>query len=1081
MNGIRPPERRQLTVMLCDLVGWSALSQRLDAEELAEVVQAYRRRCTELVTRHGGMVAQYVGDGILVYFGYPRAHEDDAERAIRAALGMVAMERSTPDIAGLSVHVAIATGSVVVGNLSGDAAAPGGIADPQGREGISAVGGALNLAARLLDLAETGRVVVSEQTQRLARGVFEYKDLGRHELKGYDGQVGAWQVIRESSVRSRFHALRAHALTPLVGRQAELRELRQLWQSVQAGEGKALLLSAEPGVGKSRLAEEVASRIVGRPCLRLWFYCSPHLQSTPLAPLVRQLRFAAGFTDTDDDDSKLRRLVRLLPHAVRNGGETVSLLASLLSVPYEGTYGALDMSPQRQKHRLFEALMHLLEALASRRPVLLVAEDLHWIDPSSDELIGILIDRLKRLPVLALLTARPEFQSHWDDRAHLLHMQLSPLGRTESIAMIGLLCGDRQVPEATVGEIADRTDGLPLFIEDLTRDVLETAALREAASGAPEQRQRMPFAIPTSLTDALMSRLDRLESAKTVAQTGAVIGREFSYELLARVTELPEEQLKEELYRLVSAGLLISRRSSAVLTYAFKHALLRDAAYASLLSKRQVALHARVAKILAEAFPEVGESQPELLAYHFQGAKDVDNAVAYLVKSAKLSARRSGFVEAIAQLERALELLATQPWSPAGLRRELRVHLALGGVNTQFRGFSSAQCGGAFNRALELCRELGDAPEIFSVLSGVGSYEITRANFGKCRSLADECLERAARQAARPPFVMGHLLRGGTLFLTGEFAAARAELEEAIALYGQDRTPGRGEQVLYVQDQKSTGLCYLALTLTVLGYPDSGLRAAESGLTHSESLGGRHTINYSLCYLAAALHFRRDPQEALRRATQSLELAREQGFATWVGISQIIRGGALVSNGQCEAGLQEIRAGIEAYGAIDAVTYQPFGMSILAQGLIASNRLDEALAVVDHALAMVESTGERFYQAELLRLKGEILAGKADPSEAERWLSEAIEVARSQKAKLFELRSAASLCRLVEQPRREAALRDLLEPVCRWFQEGRDSPDMLDASALLGTASECGIDHWIRPLAGTTISASPSEPAADDA
>lgn len=1058
MTNVRPPERRQLTVMMCDLVGSTELSLRLDPEELTEVVQAYRRRCTNVINSNGGIVAQFVGDGALAYFGYPRAHEDDAERAIRAALAIAAAGQSASEIADLNVHIGIATGRVVVGYLSGDQPAMGG-ADPQGREEVSAVGSALNLAARLQGLAEPGMVVVSEQTRRLSRGIFEYSDLGRHDLKGFDQPVQAWQVLGERGVRSRFHALRASALTPLVGRQSELRELRQLWDSVQAGKGRALLLSAEPGVGKSRLAEVVARQIVGRRCLRLWCYCSPHSQSSPLAPLIRLLTHAAGFRHEDDDDSKLHKLISLSSNAVKDASEMAPLLANLLSIPYESKYPPLNMSPQRQKHRLFQALIQLFEALACHGPVLLVVEDLHWIDPSSEELIGLLIDRLKELPILAILTARPEFQSHWDDRPHLLHMPLSPLERHDTLAMIELLCGNRNIPESTVGQIADKTDGLPLFIEDLTREVLEFTDRQETGSAPLTQPERSPFAIPATLTDSLMSRLDRLGSAKAVAQLGATLGREFSYELLARVVELREEDLKEELYRLVNSGLLIRRPSTTALRYAFRHALVRDAAYSSLLKKARVALHSRIARILVEDFPETEESQPELLAYHFEAARDIGNAVHYMVKAAELSAKRSGFVEAISQLNRALSLLETQPGSRSRLRQELEVYLALGGINAEYRGFSAAECGDAYTAALALCRELGDAPEIFSALSGIGSFAITRARFQECRALAEECLSRAAQQQSSPPFIMGHRLLGGTLFLTGEFADARKHLEEALRIYERGETPHRGAQVFSVQDHRSTALCYLALTLTILGYPDSGLRAAENSLSHSQSLGNVHSINFSLCYLSVLHHIRRDSREALRRATESLELAREQGFATFIGASQMIRGESLVGNGEYEEGFKEIASGMKAHSGMEATAYQPLGISVFVRGLIAGSRVDEALAALGQALAISERTGERFYLAELWRLKGEVLARKSSLPEAEHWFREAIELSRQQEAKLFELRSAASLCRLLDNPRKEAALRDMLEPVYDWFKEGADAPDVREARALLTGKTDSGINH----------------------
>ena len=1035
MSGIRPAERRQLTVMLCDMVASTALSLRLDPEELSEVIQAYRTRCADVITGNGGIVARHVGDGVLAYFGYPRAHENDAERAIRAALSIAKTEWPPAGTADMRVHIGIATGVVVVGNL------------PQGGEDLSAIGSALNLAARLEALAGPGMVVVSEQTRRLSRGLFEYRDLGRQDLKGFDKSIAAWEVIGERNVRSRFQALRAAVLTPLVDRQPELEELRRLWDSVRAGQGQALLLSSEPGVGKSRLAEVIAKRIVDRRCLGLWYHCSPNLQSSPLAPLIRQLTLAADFSENDDDDAKLRKLAALIPDEASDVEEMVPLLADLLSVRYEAQYPRLNMSPQRQKHRLFQILMRLLEALAARGPVLLVVEDLHWIDPSSDELIGTLIDRLRALPIFAILTARPEFQSHWDEEAHLHHMVLSPLERRDSISMIELLCGDRRIPESTIGQIADKTDGLPLFIEDLTRDVLESADL-QAESGAPT-RGHSPFAIPATLNDSLMSRLDRLGSAKTVAEVGAVIGREFSYELLAKVTDLPEEHLREELYRLVDAGLLVSGRSTAVLSYAFKHALVRDAAYSSLLKKKQVSLHLRIARVLVEEFPETAESQPEVLAYHFEAATDVNNAVDYLVRAAKLSARRSGFVEAIALLERALSLLGTQARSRERTRLELSVHRTLGGINAEYRGFSSAECGRAYTTALELCRELGDAPEIFSVLSGLGSFEITRAGFAKCQVLAEECLSRAAEQQSKPPFVMGHLLLGGTLFLKGELTAARKHLEEAVLIYEQDQVARRGKQVLYVQDQKSTGLCYLGLTLTIMGHLDAGLRAAESGLGHSRSLGGLHTINFSLCYLAAVHHIRGDSLPALERATQSLEAAREQGFATWIGISQVIRGASLVSNGKCEEGLVELGRGMSAHAGMAATTYQPFAMALFAKGLIAVGRLEEALDTLTQALTISEATGERFYAAELLRLKGEVLARTGSLVKAEHYLREAIEVSRRQEARLFELRSAVSLCRLLEESRKEAALRDVLEPLYDWFGEAVDAADAKEVRALL--------------------------------
>jgi class 3 adenylate cyclase/tetratricopeptide (TPR) repeat protein len=985
MTTARGPERRQLTVMFCDIVGSTPLSLRLDPEDLADVIQAYRRQCAGIIKRHDGVVARLVGDGIFAYFGYPRAHENDAERAIRAALEIAQTTWSAVTTEDLRVHIGIATGVVVVGDL------------PDGGEALAAIGTAPNLAARLEALAGPGEVVVSGQTRRLTGRLFDYHDLGRHDLKGFDAPVPAWRVVGERKVGSRFHALRAPTRTPLVNRVAELDALRELWEATKRGEGQAVLIVSEPGVGKSRLTEVLAERIVDPESLRVWYHCSPNLQSTPLAPVIRQFAIAAGFAEHDDDATRLRKLEALIPRLAMNASGIVALLANLLSVRIEGEYVPVNMSPQRQKRRLFEVLMQSLEAFAAAGPFLLVVEDLHWIDPTSDELIGVLIDRLGDLPILVVLTARPEFQSHWEDKPRLRQMSLKPLDHEDTIAMIDAVCGDAKLPAYAVAEIAERTDGLPLFIEDLTRDVLEGS----------------PVAIPTTLNDSLMSRLDRLGSAKQLAETAAVIGREFSYELLVKVTDLPEEHVKDELRRLVDAGLLVSGRSTAVLGYAFKHALVRDAAYASLLKKQQAALHERIARVLVGDFPELAETQPEVVAYHLQAAGALDDAVDYLVRAAKLSARRSGFVEALAHLDRALAITGKQAKSTSRLRRELSIYRASGGIYAEHRGFSSEECGRAYTRALEICRELGSTSEIFAVLSGLGSFEITRAGFAKCHALAQECLALAAAQAAKPPVIMGHLLLGGTLFLEGELAKAREHLEAALQIYDEDRGSRQGKQVLYVQDQKSTGLCYLALTLTIMGDVDRGIEAGRTGLAHSRELGGLHTINFSMCYLAAVLYIGGDVPAALRCATESLEFAREQGFATWIGISQVVRGAALTKTGAVEEGLEELRRGMDAHAGMQARAYQPFVLTLLAEGLLAAGRHAEALDAVDRALAISEAQGERFYAGEMRRVKGEALAGSGRADDARQCLREAVGISRKQKAGLFESRSAEAALLLV--------------------------------------------------------------------
>ena len=675
-----------------------------------------------------------------------------------------------------------------------------------------------------------------------------------------------------------------------------------------------------------------------------------------------------------------------------------------------------------------------------------MVEDLHWIDPSSDELVGLVVEACAGLPVLVIATSRSEHQPFWRERAHVTELRLATLDRADSLQMIQWLCRDYQVLDQTAAAIAERADGLPLFIEDLTRDILEASELQPPSprpSGAHDH-------IPATLRDALMSRLDRLGSAKEIAQIGAVIGREFPYRLLSRVAQRREDILKEEIHRLVGSGLLEPRRSASVATYAFRHALIRDAAYSSLLKAERKALHARIVEVLTTEFPEIVETQPEMAAYHLQMAGDVGGAVRLWIDAARLSAHRSGFVEAIAQLQGALDLLGTQDESEGRLQLELRVHMALGGIYTEQRGFSSPECGRAYAHALALCRRLGDA-----------RYVLCRA----CRGgiVRDHAWESLAIARAG-----GRVSRAGgaTDLDPGVCHGPRADGWHALsqrrvrhnpagistrrcACTEEDRTSQTGKRALYVQDQKATALCYLSVTMTIMGHLEAGLRAARAGVDHSRSLGAPHALNSSLCYLAGVHHVRRETSEASRYATEAFELAREQGFATWRGVSQVIRGGALATAGAFDEGLAEIVAGLEAHGEMDAMSYQTFMISVHGGGLLAAGRYDQAIRVLDDAIAAGEQRKERFYLAELLRLKGEALAATGRLLDAEHWLREAIATAQQQAARLFELRSAVSLCKLRRGDEQRIALQGVLAPICRWFEPDVESRDLAEAREML--------------------------------
>jgi class 3 adenylate cyclase/tetratricopeptide (TPR) repeat protein len=996
-----PLEKRQISVLICDLVGFTAVVARVDPEELAEGIHLYRKWCARTIEDHGGTVAQYIGDGILAYFGYPQSHEDAAECAVRATLKLVG-GRSTgvPALGEVRVHIGVATGAIVVGHYADPQAA---VAQPLAlpQHDIAGVGVAINLAARLQSLALPGTGLIADETRALTRHLFRYEDFGRHALKGFSSPQQVWRVISERSLRSRFSAFRTSAEpTPMVGRREELRRLHGLWEEARSGRGRVALLVGEPGVGKSRLSEALASTIDHEGGRCLWYACWPHLQNTPLAPLVRHLSKAIRIQEAGAPEVAIERIRTFVRSMSSADDELIPLLAALLGIAAPAHEPALRMSPQRQKARLFALLLRAIAQLAAATPTLVVIEDLHWVDPSTDELIGQFIEQVRSLPVLVVMTARPDFESHWDDQPHVDTVPIEPLDASDSIAMIEAIRGQRDMAAAAIQAIAQHADGLPLFIEDLTRDLLD----RSSPSGAAVPAEAVG-SIPATLADTLSARLDRLGSTRRIAQIAAVIGREFSYALLSKVCGMAEENLKEELKRLVASRLVAVNRASRASAYSFRHALVRDAAYASLLRKEQQALHARVAAVLVEDFPDAAEAHPEVLAQHFEGAGQDLRAVPHLVEAARMASLRSGSAEALALLQRALALLAALPPSRDRTEHEIAVYNTMGAVNVRHRGFSAQETGVAYRAALERCRELGDAPETCSVLSALGSHEITLARFAECHLLAEECLELADKQSEQAPHVMGHRLLGGTLFLEGDLAGARRHLQEALERYEREPALHQTPNSLFVQDHKSTALCYLALTLTIMGEVEAGRDAALAGLAHSRRLNDAHTVNFSLCYLAAVSHIAGDAEAAWAYGGESLSLAREQDFATWIGISQLIRGSAAIAAGRTHEGFAEVMAGITAHQNTAAVAYQTFGLSVMASAMLSVGRVAEANAVADKAIALAGTTGERFYLAELLQLKAALLARAGERAASEAALASSVEVAVKQGARLFESRA----------------------------------------------------------------------------
>ena len=1038
-------ERRQLTVMFCDLVGSTSLAERLDPEDLREIIGAYHRCIGDTVAPFMGFVAKYLGDGALVYFGYPSAHEEDAERAVRAALALVAAIAAidTGELK-LRLRVGIATGLVVVGDLLGSGAA---------RE-EAVVGGTPNLAARLQSLAAPNTIVIADSTRRLVGSLFDLIDLGSQELKGITLPQRIWQVIGTSRVRSRFEALRSGE-TPLVGREEELALLGQRWSQARAGQGQVVLLSGEPGIGKSRLTTALQERLDAEPRARIRYFCSPHHQDTALYPVIGQIERASGFGRHDTPEVKLDKLQALLASASLPADD-VSLIAELLSLPTSNRYPPVELGPQRKKERILAALFRLLASFARQQPVLMTFEDLHWIDPTSRELLDLIVQRVERLPVLLIATLRPEFQPPWTDQPqpHVTVVALTRLNRDEGMALIWqLLVNTVSLPDDVVDEIIERTDGVPLFLEELTKAVVEAAAAagdggRSAISAVPAPS----LAVPATLYASLTARLDRLgPTAKEVAQIGAAIGREFSHELLAAVAQPSETQLRDALGRLVDAGLVFQRGLPPQASYLFKHALVQDTAHSSLLRGPRQALHARIATALEERFPTIVQTRPELLAHHFTEARLLNKAVAYWCRAGQQSVAKSALVEGIRQLRRGLRLITDLAETSERKQQELDLHVTLAGALTGAKGFAHPEVIEAFNRALKLVTDTAGAGTLlhFSVL-----YGLYAANFVGGRPIpaldqAMEFLSFAESQTESGPLLMGHRVVGTVLALIGDYPAALAHLERAVALYVPEEH--RMLAFRFGADIGVSAFSSYALALWNRGYPEQASNAMDEALRHARQSVHAHTLAYALVVVGLTAASARWTPEVEELANEAVALTNERGFAFFLGWGLVLQGWAIAQRRHGMAAVERIREGLKATEATGAGNYKPLLLGLLAEALAMVGDIAEALVVLAEALALAEASGQKGTDAELHRLRGDLLRRLPDPdlTASEACFRRALAVAREQGTRGFELRAAVSLARSLSAQARRDEARDLLAPVYAWFTEGFDTPDLKEAKALL--------------------------------
>jgi class 3 adenylate cyclase/predicted ATPase len=1017
--------------MFCDLVGSTPLAARYDPEDLREIVAAYQRCVTDTVARFAGFVAKYMGDGILVYFGYPEAHEDDAERAVRAGLAVIDAVSGLEVPEPLNVRLGIASGLVVVGDLIGVGSAQ--------ERGV--VGETPNVAARLQALAAPGALVIADSTRRQIGALFEIEDLGPQRLAGFAEPQRAWRVVGDSGVVSRFEALRSEA-TPLVGRDEDLDLLLRRWRQAKADEGRVVLISGEPGIGKSRLTAELSQRIEEEPHTRVRYFCSPHHQDSALCPFITQLEHAAGLAHDDSGEAKLGKLRELLVPGARGDNE-FALLAELLSLP--SAAANLNLSPQRKREMVFEALLSQLEALARRRPVLMIFEDAHWVDPTTRELLDLMIDRVRRLPVLLIVTFRPEFQQAWGGQPHVAMLGLNRLGERDVTALIRGLAANAPLGSETVGEIVERTDGVPLFIEELTKAVLESGDRAAALSGTPTPA----LAIPGTLHASLIARFDRLGAlAREVAQIGAVIGREFGYDLIELVAQRPAAELQVGLDRLAEAGLLFRRGVVPESSHLFKHALVQDAAYSTLLRARRQELHARVAAVLEQHFADVVERQPELLAHHLTVAGDTEPAVDQWLKAGRYAAERLAHLEAIRHFERGLATLAALSQGSARDKREIELQLARGLSLFTTEGFVSGAGAEAYARAGELSERAGDKRQLFMAVFGLWVSANGRGGMVECRKFSRRLQQLAADQGDDEMSLQAHHSAWTTCLFSGEPVAVRDYTEAGRRLYDPERH--RSHRLLYGGHDPGCCAGYMgAQARWLLGYPDTALAIGTEARTLAERIAHPFTLGSALV-MNAMLHLDRDePDFALQRIEAVETLAAEQRIGL-VLEPQILRGAVMIAKGAFEEAVACLREGLTQPRALRLHDY---GLALLGEALAMQGDCQGALTAVKEGLANEGRTGQRRWEAELHRLEAVALVGLNRLEEAENAFEEALRVARRQQAKAYELRAATSLARLWGEQGRRSEARDLLVAVYGWFTEGFDTADLKDAKALLDQLS----------------------------
>jgi class 3 adenylate cyclase/tetratricopeptide (TPR) repeat protein len=1017
----REAERRQITIMFCDLVGSTALSETLDPEELRDVMQAYRKACSDVIERYDGHVAQYLGDGVMVYFGWPAAHEDDAGRAVRAGLDIVDGVATLELEAALAVRIGIATGLVVVGDSGAD----------EGADAKLAVGETPNVAARIQGLAAPGTVAIAQNTRRLLGSAFALDDLGIHDVKGVSGGLHVHRVLGTVETESRFEASQGGTLSPLVGRDAEMALLAERWGRAKAGEGQVVLVSGEPGIGKSRLMQALREATETDRPTSLRFQCSPYHTNSALHPVIEQIKRAASFRRDDTQDQKLDKLEALLtaPQASTNGADrTLALFAAMLSLPVV-RYSALGMSPQKQKEETLAAIHGEVGVLADAAPVLLLFEDAHWIDPTSQEALDLIVPGIEKHRALAVITYRPEYEPPWLGQGHVLPLAVRRLGQAHAAAMIDNV-SDTALSVDVRQQIIAKTDGVPLFVEELTKTVNESGA--ETAN-----------AIPETLQDSLMARLDRLSPVKEVAQIGACIGREFDRELLAAVSPLGNNELADALQQLVNSELIYRSGNQFI----FKHALVQDAAYESLLKSRRQQLHGYLADGMIKRFPDYVESVPETIAHHLTEANLPRRAVPFWLRAGQLAVERSAFVDAMAHLRKGLDQLETLSPSADRDRQELDFQVLLMPIHITITGWVSDALAQTASRA----RELAERFEEFEMLNGIWHVlwmvRCAPARYPEALDVAEQAVKAGELRDESAFRVVGHFSAACTHGWLGEFSKSQDELRAVVAEYDFDNH----SDIVWStnHDPLNSILSYWCHFHWITGYPDQARRTAFEQIEMARRLNHPFNTIWALSCGGCAFVYCNEPERFSDWIAEATKIADDQALSFAMAFISAFSGMGLIWSGHHPEGYAKIAQCVETFSTAGINLMVPMYQTNMGDALGYMGRADEGLELIERAIAMTNETGERFYAAETYRVKGDLLLANGRESDAENAFHESLGIAVTQESKGWELRAATSLARLWQSQGKRREADELLTPVYDWFTEGFDTPDLKEAKALL--------------------------------